>query len=81
MKRTQIQLEETTFARLRELAYRRHVPIAQLVREAIDATYGASPAGMRVEDLGFVGGGAAGKPSGRPVSEDHDAVIDEEYGA
>jgi hypothetical protein len=79
MKRTQIQLDESTFAQLRELSYRREVSVAQLIREAIDMAYGTAPRAIRDGDLGFVGGGRSQQSPLRPVSEDHDAALEEAY--
>ena len=77
MKRTQIQLEEDVFSKLREIAYQRDVSVAYLIREAIDQTYGTSPSTPGLASLTFVGQGA-GRSNGS-VSENHDEELGEAF--
>lgn len=76
MKRTQLQLDDETFERLRSRAHAERRSIAALVREAIERA-GPQPARPRLQDFQFVGAGKSARPPGRPVSEDHDRVLAE----
>jgi len=76
MKRTQVQLDESAFAKLRAIAHARNVSIAQLIREAVDQAYGTGPKRIRASDLTFVGRGRSLQATGQAVSEDHDAELE-----
>jgi len=77
MKRTQVQLDEETYQRLREEAYARHTSIAALIREAIRAHLGLvpKPKRRRLEDFTFVGSGRSEQGDLEPVSERHDEAL------
>lgn len=76
MKRTQLQIDDTAFAKLREIAHARNVSIAQLIREAVDEVYRTGPKRARRSDLTFVGKGRSPQPpKGHAVSEEHDSEL------
>lgn len=79
MNRTQIQFERGQYERLKELAARRGVSMARLVREAVDAILLRHARQDRWEDLFSVIGKHADE-SGDPVSREHDLYLDEAYG-
>jgi hypothetical protein len=76
MKRTQLQMDEAAFAKVRAIAHARNVSVAHLIREAVDEVYGTGPKRARASDLSFVGKGRSASPGkGRAVSEEHDAEL------
>ena len=79
MVRTQIQLTESQHRQLRDLAEKRGVSMASLVRDSVDALLAWGGEADRWERLfSVVGkyGGAAGSHVGR----DHDRHLEEIYG-
>jgi hypothetical protein len=82
MERTQISLEPEQAARLRRLANERGVSMAHLIREAVDAVYGAGAPDSRearwARAMSAVGCGSSGLGD---VSENHDFYLDEIYGS
>lgn len=79
MTRTQIMLESAQLKRLRALAARRGVSMAQLVREAVDAVLLRQEAPAQWEDLFSVLGKHLDE-SGEPASREHDRYLDEAFG-
>ncbi len=75
MKRTQIQLDEETYRKLREEAHARQTSMAALVREAVRAQLGLGPKHKRLEDFTFVGSGRSKQGNLAPVSERHDEAL------
>lgn len=75
MKRTQIQLDEETYRRLREEAHARRTSMAGLVREAVRALVGLGPKSKRLEEFTFVGSGRSRQGDLAPVSERHDEAL------
>ena len=82
MERTQISLEPEQAERLRRLAAERGVSMAHLIREAVDATYGADAPDSRearwARAMSAVGCASSGHGD---VSVNHDAYLDEIYGS
>ena len=74
MKRTQLQLDDETFERLRTRAHAERRSIASLVREALQRA-DPQPALQQLSDFPFVGAGRSASSTGRPISEDHDRVL------
>ena len=74
MKRTQLQLDDETFERLRNRAHAERRSIASLIRDALERA-DPQPARQRLSDFQFVGAGRSASPTGRPISEDHDRVL------
>lgn len=77
MKRTQIQLDERTFEKLRERAYRNHESIAGIIRSMVEGYIGKKQtSGMKTPPaFSFVGSGRSrGKRSGG-ISERHDEEL------
>jgi hypothetical protein len=79
MKRTQIQLDEATYANLRREAYERGCSISALVRETLARSFGGQrskkPTGVR--GFRFVGSGRSRQGGLAPVSERHDEALAE----
>lgn len=79
MRRTQIQLDDEVYERLRAAAHHRHTSMAALVRDALRAHLGLGPERQqRDEDFGFVGSGRTEPdPARGAVSERHDEAFAE----
>jgi hypothetical protein len=74
VKRTTIMLPDELDARLRYLAARRGVSVAELVREAVEARYG-QPSGPRTLSFAGVGRAAPGTPT--DLARRHDELLGE----
>jgi hypothetical protein len=74
MRRTTIMLPDELDTRLRYLAGRRGVSVAELVREAVEARYGQA-AGPRTLSFAGVGQPAAGTPD--DLASRHDELLGE----
>ena len=71
MKRTQLQLDESTYQALRERAYKEGRSISAVAREILSRSLGRGPAKRRLgeKDFPFVGAGASRRGALAPVSE------------
>ena len=77
MKRTQIQLTEEQDKRLRRISASRGVPIAELVREAIDAQFkNGDPAELRAHAIASIGGFRSGLTD---IAENHDDYLADDF--
>ena len=73
MIRTQIQLDESTWEKLRQIAFQRKSSIAAVVREMIKAQ--VSPkrkTKLRMEDFTFIGSGRSRGKGAGTIAERHD---------
>lgn len=79
MRRTQIQLDERTYARLRRRAYERGCSISAVAREMLAEALGAPRADrpLTEEQFPFVGAGRSQQGALSPVSERHDEALAE----
>jgi plasmid stability protein len=79
MRRTQVQLDDETYAALRRRAYERGCSLAAVVRELLArALRGDQPRPqLRLEDLSFVAIGHSLQDPSAPVSERHDEALAE----
>ena len=77
MKKTQIQLDDETYAALRRRAYEEHRSISSVVREALGEKLGTRKRKRRLtlKDFPFVGVGRTRQGSLTPVSERHDEAL------
>ena len=75
--RTQISLDERQMEGLRDLARRRNVSMAELVREAVDALLEAPTPDQWERASAVIGKYRSGDPN---IARDHDAHLDEIYG-
>lgn len=75
MKRTQVQLDEETYRKLREGAHAQRTSMAALVRRALRAYLGPRPRKRRLEDFTFVESGRSAQGNLAPVSERHDEAL------
>ena len=81
MKRTQVQLDDTTYRLARQKAFDDGVSMASVVREALRQYL--VPEGSQtptLENLGFVGVGSSDQGHLSPVSERHDEALGEMLG-
>lgn len=84
MQRVQIQLTSEQADRLRELARRRRLSTAAVVREAVDSALRDLAAGMTSRERWQRSRGAVGRfGSGSPntVSVDHDQHLEDAHGS
>ena len=80
MKRTQIQLDEQTYAAVRHRAFELRRSMSAVVRETLAEALNVSRApATQIDDLTFVGAGRSRQPRGRPVSERHDRALAEAF--
>ena len=77
MRRTQIQLDETSYELLRRKAHERRVSMAAVVREAVGQYLTEQPPRKRtLADFKSIGIAAIDDPEEyRPISENHDAYL------
>ena len=78
MKRTQVELDEETYRKLREEARAQRTSMAALVRRALRAHLktAAGPKPKRcLKDFTFVGSGRSEQGDLAPVSERHDEAL------
>ena len=77
MRRTQIQLDEETYAALRRAAYEQGRSMSSLVREALSQTYGSSRkrGSRKPKRFSFIGSGRSDQGRLAPVSERHDEAL------
>jgi len=80
MKRTQIQLDEATYERLRRRAFEKGVSMAALIRELLQESLGTRPTRrMRLEDFRLIGAGRSQTSALDPISERHDEALAEDF--
>lgn len=72
MKRTQIQLDEQTFERIRERAFRERASIAQVIRRALIQHISEGPAKRGGITFSFVGSGRSRRKGSGRIAERHD---------
>jgi len=80
MKRTQVQLDDVTYERVRRRAFEARRSISAVIRETLAAALDPDrPKITRPADLTFVGAGRSRQRPQRPVSEYHDAALAEAW--
>lgn len=73
MIRTQIQLDESTWERLRQIAFQGKSSIAAVIREMISAQVSSKKKAMpRMEDFTFISSGRSRGKGAGAISERHD---------
>ena len=80
MIRTQIQLDETTYALAKQRAYSENKSLAAVVREALDQYL--TPSAKRtggLEGFTFIGSGQSRPGTPHPLSERHDEALAEDF--
>ncbi len=76
MKRTQVQLDETSYELLRRKAHERRVSVAAVVREAVGQYLAEAPPRKRtLADFKIMGIGRGEPSEYSPVSENHDEFL------
>ena len=80
MRRTQIQLDEKTYALAKQRAFAESKSLAAVVREAL-AHYLTASSGSPVgpESFSFIGSGRSRSDSPVPLSERHDEALAEDF--
>ena len=80
MIRTQIQLDETTYALAKQRAYAENKSLAAVVRDALDQ-YLTPSAGQTggLEGFTFIGSGQSKPGTLHPLSEKHDEALAEDF--
>jgi len=82
MKRTQVQLDDETYLALRQRAFEAKQSMSAVVRDTLaSALKTRPPQATTIQAFRFVGSGRSPRPSGRPVSERHDAALAEAFAA
>ena len=80
MKRTQLQLDETTYEAVRAAAFTRGTSMAAVIRESLQQYFADdATAGWTLDDLSFVGAGRSAGTGPLPVSERHDEALAEDF--
>lgn len=79
MKRTQVQLDEATYAALRRRAYEEERSVSAVVRDLLSASLGVRAARGKpsLRDFTFIGIGRSRQGPLSPVSERHDEALAE----
>jgi hypothetical protein len=80
MVRTQVQFDKPQYERLKQLAARRGVSMAQLVREGVEAILLEDGARDPWDDLFAIVGKYGGGGAPEDVGREHDRHLDEAYG-
>lgn len=77
MKRTQIQLDDGTYQRLRQRAYQQGCSMSAVVRDVLAEAFGTAKTIRRraIRDFTFVGSGTTRQGRLSPVSERHDDAL------
>lgn len=81
MKRTQIQLDEVTYEKLRERAFRESSSISGIIRRVLRSESDIIPTPKPKHSFSFIAKGRSrGKGSGR-IAERHDAELSTIFGS
>jgi plasmid stability protein len=78
MKRTLVQLDDETYRKLRQQAFRQERSMSSVVREMVTQGLGGAAVRkrpMRVSQFSSVGAGRSKQGRLAPVSEKHDAAL------
>ncbi len=80
MKRTQLQLDDDTYQKLRGKAFQEGVSMARIIREAVAEYLTEAPKQHTpIERYSFVGSGRSTGSNSRPISERHDDALAEDF--
>lgn len=80
MIRTQIKLDETTYALAKQRAYAENKSLAAVVRDALD--HYLTPSAKQstgIERFTFIGSGQSKSGTPNPLSEKHDEALSEDF--
>lgn len=77
MRRTQIQLDDVTYERLRNQAHARRVSMAEIIRDALRTHLGLESWVASPDSFTFVASGRSEQGQLAPVSERHDEALDQ----
>ena len=80
MVRTQIQIDETTYALAKQRACAENKSLAAVVRDALDQYLTPSPnQSTGLKGFTFIGSGQSGTGTPHPLSERHDEALAEDF--
>ena len=80
MKRTQLQLDDVMYQKLRGKAFHEGVSMAQVIREALAEYLTEEPRQHApMERYSFVASGRSTGPSSQRISERHDEALAEDF--
>jgi plasmid stability protein len=80
MRRTQIQLDETTYEMVRRRAFSEGKSMAAVVREALTQCLAPGVARpLTMDSLTFIGSGRSKSGDPRPLSERHDEALVDDF--
>ncbi len=80
MKRTQLQLDEVTYQKLRGKAFREGVSMAHVIREAVAEYLTEAPRQHALmERYSFIASGRSTGPRSQRISEMHDEALAEDF--
>jgi plasmid stability protein len=81
MRRTQVQLDEDTYQRLRRRAYQRGLSISAVAREILGRSLGTRSTRRRaaLDDFPFIASGRSEDGETARVSEQHDEALVEAF--
>lgn len=82
MKRTQLQLDESTYEALRERAYKEGRSLSAVAREILSRALEERPVKRslrREKEFPFIASGASSQGDLAPVSERHDEALSEAF--
>ncbi len=75
MIRTQIQLEEGQYRRLKSLALKRHTSLASLIRDGVERVLSEAEHAQRMERFAELAGAFADFEGATDLAERHDAYL------
>ena len=80
MKRTQLQLDDVTYQKLRGKAFQEGVSMAHVIREAVAEYLTEAPRQHApLERYSFIASGRSSGSSAQPISERHDEALAEDF--
>ena len=80
MRRTQLQLDDVTYQKLRGTAFQEGVSMAQVIREALAEYLTEAPRQPApMVRYSFIASGQSTGPSSQPISERHDEALAEDF--
>ena len=78
MRRTQVQLDEETYGRLRREAFDQGISMSALIRQVLQEHLGTRPpAPKSLADFKFIASGRSSGSDFEPMSERHDEALAE----
>ena len=80
MRRTQVQLNETTYELAKQRAFAENKSMAAVIRDAVEQYLTSSDSRLEgLESFGFIGSGRSMPGGPQPLSERHDEALAEDF--